>query len=141
MATRWYEVDPVVREVMHRLEGLRPQERQLVCDWFLQGFDDWARVPNSQHTLKQLGETKLKGLWLGNQRRRWYDEDPLVHRTVKALFLQEPAPRHELALRFKVLLNHHQAYATDCAAHGQSPQRSAGGPMIHRAFLNPVYDS
>ncbi|HEY9687506.1 MAG TPA: hypothetical protein V6C52_11065 [Coleofasciculaceae cyanobacterium] len=59
----------------------------------------------SEHGLKKLGSEKVMGLMKSKGKRRWYDQDPLMHQAFNYLYLMDDVLRHEMAVKVLITLN------------------------------------
>lgn len=99
--TRWYDRIPELSQAVRQMEKL-PLARQ---QWLAHAIIDLMPMHQvSQRTegLKKLGTEKVKGLLKAKVKRRWYDNDPLVHQAFNHLYLMDDQLRYEMAIKMLI---------------------------------------
>jgi hypothetical protein len=96
---RWYEHVPVLHKAFNALEAL-----PILCaSGIAQGALAYVKPPvrhdDEQPQPKNLDSDKLQGLLKSKKKRRWYDQDPLLHQVVNQIYLMTPQQQTEIGLR------------------------------------------
>jgi len=89
---RWYDQDIQCMQLIQQIEGMLQPECREFCARVIIHFAEKLRkdiLHKGRHTLSvsSIGASAISGLYnYGHRKRRSYDNDPLIHRTVGLLY-------------------------------------------------------
>ncbi len=103
------------------LEKLEPKYQQLIGQIMLKVAESVKRkrkndVQTTSRTkgLRELGAEKVVGLMKSQSRRRWYDQDKILHKVYQDLFILEQVGRPFLSDGMIRAIEHLNVYIKDC---------------------------
>lgn len=100
--TRWYDRNPELSQGVRMLEKCTPFQQRLVANHIIGSMQLHQVAQRSEHGLKKLGTEKITGLMKAKGKRRWYDQDPVVHKAFNHLYLMDETMRHEFGVKIIV---------------------------------------
>ncbi len=97
--TRWYDQSPYLSAAVKALYGQSDSFQLLMCRQIIEEAQIVGYNPKRHPGLKQLGPEKITAFLKSKVKRRWYDEDPLIHQAFNAIFLMEIPYREEIGMK------------------------------------------
>jgi len=97
--TRWYDRIPELSRAVALLEKAPRDWQQLIAGDITNAVELYELTGQEAHGFKKLGTEKVMGLMKSKNKRRWYDQDPIVHQAFNYLFLMDDLRRYETAVR------------------------------------------
>ncbi len=85
---RWYERNPLIHQALETWEKFPPGLQRMLAEYI--GILIQHRVVSSRthalsNTLFEMTPKKLRAFYLSFNKQRWYDDDPVIRKTVEAL--------------------------------------------------------
>ena len=103
--TRWYDSLPELSQAVRLLERANPDHRDIICKFVVDMYEEHCTPnPHEDYGLKKLGAQKVIGLMKSKSKRRWYDQEPQVHKAFNALYVMDESMRYEAAIRILICL-------------------------------------
>lgn len=115
---RWYDQDHHLSELVRMLEHLSDESQYLVALLMGSIAQDAIELTGKSQFIKDLDWDKIIGILKSKRGRRWYDEEPEMHKAFNLLYSLEDAAKSWVAeqLYKPVLLI--QTYEERCRATG-----------------------
>ncbi len=110
---RWYDSHPQISKALDILEEMPHQYRQVISRAIIY-YTEENKLLGTPEELKSLGHEKVLGLIQSKARRRWYDQDPTMHRAINNVLLMTGDERSKLSYRLTVALESIESYTTQC---------------------------
>ena len=84
---RWYDIDERLREMVETMERMG-NDSQYLFGYLLCFFsEELVRTKGQTEALKDLDWDKLMGLIKSKRKRRWYDQEPVLHKALTCCIL------------------------------------------------------
>ncbi len=112
--TRWYDRSPQVSQAVRTLEKADPNFQRAIAEIVNEMTDSKNLNTRSEGGLKKVGSQKIMGLMKSKAKRRWYDENPEMHRAINHMYIMDDVQREEVALKIIVALSAMTAYQRKC---------------------------
>jgi hypothetical protein len=103
--TRWYDRISELSQAVRLLEKAPYLQQQVIATIIVGSMQLHHLTQRSEHGLKKLGSEKVIGLMKSKGKRRWYDQDPLMHQAFNYLYIMDDVLRHEMAVKILITLN------------------------------------
>lgn len=129
--TRWYDRIPALSQAVRMMEKL-PEARQRWISETIVNLMPMHQVPQRTDGLKKVGSEKVLGLMKSKVKRRWYDQDPMVHQAFNYLYLMTDELRYEMAIKIMICIK-----AMDVLMVSSNNPTIAYG-LIHTIFNKPL---
>lgn len=84
------------------MEKLAPEYQRLLAKVIAEPFETDKLSQQEERGIKRLGREKVLGLMKSKGKRRWYDEDALVHQAFNYMYLMPETLRREMA--YKIII-------------------------------------
>ncbi len=136
MTKRWHDRQRDLSTMVKLLQELPEELRHIVID----AID--GRVESKWETrelLKSLGTEKILAFHKSKNKKRSYDKDPRLHKTVNHFFLLPEAARNELARESLLFTREVIRYISNCQNNHRTPNSNELKEMIH-IFITRGYD-
>jgi hypothetical protein len=98
---RWHDRIPELAQAVRLMEKM-PRLKQHVISDAIVSLMPLHQVPQRTDGLKKVGNEKILGLLKSKVKRRWYDQDPLVHQAFTYLYLMDDPLRLEMAIKILI---------------------------------------
>jgi len=82
---RWYDMDVQLGELVRTLENLS-EESQMLFAFLLTLFSDEIVKVKGLSFFREMEWEKLIGIYKSKKGRRWYDQDPVLHKAFNKLY-------------------------------------------------------
>ncbi len=126
------------------LEKLKPEYQQIIGQIMLKVAENIKRkrkneVQKSSKTkgLRELGADKVVGLMKSQSRRRWYDQDKVLHKVYQDLFILEQVGRPFLSDGMLRAIEHLNIYMEDCSNNRRFEDMKEAVQIIELALFDP----
>ena len=96
---RWYDQNETLQDSVRLLEKLSPEVRRMIAAAIVQKLPNLTRPQGHRRGLKQIGADKITGLLKSQQKKRWYDVDPILHQAFNCLYLMDETAREDVSGR------------------------------------------
>ncbi|MBX2861451.1 MAG: hypothetical protein KTR14_09450 [Vampirovibrio sp.] len=111
---RWHDRNPVLAEVIQKLEKM-PTEHMEVCARLMIGMcSNLKGGPKDDFSLVELGAEKTTGLMKSKNKRRWYDQNPVMHMAMNKLYLLSEKEQGVIAEKMIVSIRVLEEYLGYC---------------------------
>jgi hypothetical protein len=90
------------------------------------------QISQRSEGLKKLGSEKVMGLMRAKVKRRWYDQDPLIHQAFNLLYLMSDELRYEMAVKMLICIK-----ILETKSMQDSTARTAGS-LLRNIFDKPL---
>lgn len=110
---RWYDKYPQTQKAVELFEKLPSQYQRVIARNIAQFCED-NNLLGAREGLKSLGHTKVMGLIQSKAKRRWYDQDPLLHKAVNSILMMNDEDRQAASYRMVVTMESFDAYMEWC---------------------------
>jgi len=121
MNRRFYDQDPTVAQAVSLLLMFPPELQTVIAKAFAAIAERDFNMLEIMKEFRSLGTAKVLALHMSKQKKRAYDQDPLVHQAMNYLMLMESRSRQRIAERILVLVGHIQEYLTNCKTFNVAP--------------------
>ena len=118
---RFYDQDPLVSQAIHLLLLLPGEIQTLVAECTARIAESEYRANELMHNTKSLGSDKILALYKSKQKKREYDQNPLIHRALTYLMLLSEENRRLIASRIVGLISQINDYLRSCQASAMAP--------------------
>jgi hypothetical protein len=102
---RWYERNPLVAEAMHSWQHFPPRLQKILALRVNQGHR-WQLWNTHKGSKSPYATHRLLVTYLSQKKRRWYDEDPMVQKTLNYLSQTDHGELVDLSERIIKLHSH-----------------------------------
>lgn len=103
--TRWYDVKPELSQAVRMLEKVPAVYQHQICLVIIEQVENALLDKKFDGSLKKHGSDKILGLFKSKSKRRWYDDDPVVHKAFNYMYLMDDKARYEAAMKIIISLN------------------------------------
>ena len=83
---RWYDIDEHLRETVETMERMTNDSQYLFGYLLCFLGEEVVKAQGKKEALKELDWDKLMGLVKSKRKRRWYDQDPVMHKAFNILY-------------------------------------------------------
>lgn len=128
---RWYDSIPELAQAVRQMEKMPLAKQQWLASAIV-SLMPLHQIPQRTDGLKKLGSEKLLGLMKSKGKRRWYDQDPLVHQAFNYLYLMSNDLRLEMAI--KILICNQALEVLKISEHNAS----TGIKLVRSIFDKPL---
>jgi hypothetical protein len=97
--TRWYDSVAELAQAVRLMEKVPATQQRAISQVILDSVDLHAVRYKHDPGLKKLGTEKIMGLMKSKTKRRWYDQDPVVHQAFNLLYMMDEIARREMGLK------------------------------------------
>lgn len=134
--TRWYDRIPELSQAVRQLEKASSDHQHLICQSVVHYNDAvLGHRTSTDGGLKKLGTQKVMGLLKSKSKRRWYDQDPLLHQAFNYLYMMDDTERYRVALRILVSLEAMQA----ASLHPQFAFRNVSDHTVAKSIVQGIF--
>ncbi|MCE3235510.1 MAG: hypothetical protein K0Q50_1690 [Vampirovibrio sp.] len=127
MNNRWYDRDPACPRLIKQIQGMQQPELREFCARTLINFCEKLRKEiqlkdRKNRGINSIGLTALTGLYrFGQRRRRWYDQEPALHKAVGMLYSLPEIGLSVIAYKLGDTFGLLQIYSIVCSQVDQPP--------------------
>lgn len=146
MNRRWYDQEDACPRLLTQIQGMPQLEIREFCARVLLNFGEKLRKGIQERDKRNLdispiGHAAIQRLYrYGEQRRRWYDDEPGLHKAVGVLYTLNPEGLKILGYKLGDTFGLLQVYATVCAELDQAPDLKAMGHIATTALQTGVQE-
>ena len=112
--TRWYDRSPQVSQAVRTLEKSHSDFQKAIAEVINELSDLRSLTHQNEGGLKKIGSQKILGLMKSKAKRRWYDENPQMHKAINTMYVMSEEEREEIALKVLVSLGGLNSYKNRC---------------------------
>ncbi|MBK8190791.1 MAG: hypothetical protein IPK79_10125 [Vampirovibrionales bacterium] len=134
---RWYDKYPQTQKAVELFEQLSSQYQRLIAKNIAQFCED-NNLLGGREGLKSLGHTKVMGLIQSKAKRRWYDQDQLLHKAVNSILMMTDEDRQAASYRMVVTIESFEAYMEWCQQNERLIDIDELEQMAADVFTRPV---
>lgn len=132
---RWYDSRPKISKAS-RLLFIFPYEIQsIISEATLYLASRELKEDERMRSIRSLGSEKILGLHKSKNRRREYDENPLLHQAMNYLYVLSEEKREFMAEHILKMIQYIQHYLETCNLIGAEPQMTEVA-MITKTYIN-----
>lgn len=125
MYQRWYDQEPTCTKLLIHLKQIRQKDVQQFCARMLKLFAEQLRHEiqlKNESSITSIGLTGVERLYkYGSKRRRWYDQDQVLHKAVGALYTLPPEGITAIGFKLGDTFGLMSVYATVCYEVDEEP--------------------
>lgn len=136
--TRWYDRSPQVSQAVRSLEKADPDFQRSVAEVINEVTDVKSLNARTEGGLKKVGSQKILGLMKSKAKRRWYDENPQLHRAINNLYIMDELQREEIGLKVIVSLGALEQYKTRSLNDDVLPNYKEMLAITRSVFMKPT---
>jgi len=83
---RWYDIDDHLREMVETMERMTNDSQYLFGYLLCFLGEEVVKNQGKKEALKEMDWEKLTGLIKSKRKRRWYDQEPVLHKAFNMLY-------------------------------------------------------
>jgi hypothetical protein len=83
---RWYDLDLRLSKLVTAMEQMNDDHCQLFGYLISHLFDEIVNKGNRGEFFRELDWGTIRGIWKSKSRRRWYDQDDVVHKAFNLIY-------------------------------------------------------
>ena len=136
---RWYDHNGNIARAIELFQQLPSSLRVLAAAGILE-FADVHKCLGSPDGLKSFGQQRVLGLIQSKQKRRWYDQDEVLHKAINTLLMMGDEYRSETAFRLIVTLESVETYKENCLNIDRPYTDDEIMQIVHEVFTKNLDD-
>lgn len=140
MNRRWYDQEASCPRLITQIQGMPQHEIREFASQVLLNFGEKLRKGMHERDKKKwevnsIGHSGIQGLYrYGEEKRRWYDQEPALHKAVGTLYTLNSEGLGILGFKLGDTFGLLQVYATVCAQLGEKPNLKEMGRIATTAL-------
>lgn len=111
---RWYEQDPLLKQSIELLQAFPDEILTIVAEGVNQIAEDEFKAEELIRSYKSIGQEKILALYKSKNKKRSYDKNPTMHKTVNYILLISEENRTILAKKIIELVSVVRDYFQIC---------------------------
>jgi hypothetical protein len=132
-AHRWYDRDPHLSELVRTLETFSLESQTLFASLLADFSDDIHHAKGGQF-FRELNWGKLVDIFKSRDGRRWYDQQPEMHKAFNKLYSLADEDKAHVARQLTEAVRLVKQYELECQAHQQKTDVNALYTIVETAF-------
>jgi hypothetical protein len=121
---RWYDQEPELSALVQTMSHQSSEDQRLYCRMIIQVYTDWREAQYLAGNQLSIGPERHMALHKSKNKRRWYDEDPLIHRAFNYLYILDEETRYYLARQLNRTTQRIKEYRSLCMSYGRNSSTS-----------------
>jgi hypothetical protein len=124
---RWYDAYPHLVQSLKMFQNFPPQILDIILAGVIEVAENECRVNEIIQSLKTLGTEKVMALHKSKSRRRGYDKNPQLHKTMNYIYVLSESNRKLMAEKMLSLVQFIIEYLKTCQAFQMAPSEEQVG--------------
>ncbi len=131
---RWYDINPKLSRASRLLFTFPDAVQSIISEAIMLIADREFKEKKWQSNIRSLGKEKILGLHKSKNRRREYDENPLLHQAMNYLFVLSEEGREFMAEHILKMVQYIQNYLELCSE-AQTPPEEETLALITKEYV------